>query len=65
MMVGAVFVIFKKWWQGMVRRGFRLTVTFPEGYAFNRTVICPLHAAKYNPKRNAKQRQLLGLPNDI
>jgi len=49
----------------MVRRGFWLTVTFPEGYAFNRTVICPLHAAKYNPKRNAKQRQLLGLPNDI
>jgi len=31
MMVGGVFVIFKKWWQGMGRRGFRLTVTFPEG----------------------------------
>jgi len=37
----------------------------PRGYAFNRTVICPLHAAKYNPKRDAEQQQHLDLPDHI
>jgi hypothetical protein len=32
---------------------FRLTSNEAELYAFNRIVICPPHAAKYNPCKNA------------